>query len=247
MRGGEEIVNYETGKIMSAECPFLYNEAGDICRCSQLIHGSGVNRKITYDFSSQDCEDFLQASPTKRLGLGPTFGYTSDAGSQITNNSNQCTVGSGLTYTAVAGATITGFSFLGRQRNSPGGNVELAAYSLSGTLPQNRLATAEIINVNNTTKQWWTVSGLSQAMSPGTTYGMATAIPASTKVYRFWDSGSGNNNATDSTSDPNLAAVWVHNNYLTLKWGQYATYEVVATGSYRDYEYYYRHLLGGST
>lgn len=158
----------------------------------------------------------------------PIIGYDSAGGSNIdfgSDNNALCNIG-GSTFTAVTGDVCTGFSFYAK-KEAADETVAVSLYTIVGGVPDTKVGTGGSVNVNSTTAQWWTVSGLSDALTAGVEYGVAfggwggAAPNENTQIY-FDNTGSGSSSYNSVTS---LSATWNENTQFIESFSLYATVE----------------------
>jgi len=112
------------------------------------------------------------------------------------------------TFVAAAGDVCTGISFYAK-KEAANETVAVSLYTMSGGVPVTKVGTGGSVNVNSTTAQWWTVSGLNDSLTPGVEYCVA---------YGGWGGGLGventqvyYDNITDGVSyhsGTNLPSTW---------------------------------------
>lgn len=163
--------------------------------------------------------------------VDPTFGYGTVGGTSANCTSSYkpfCELYN--QYEAVTGDFITGFSVYSKKVTNTA-NLELAAYSInSSNDPVSRLAAAVTVSVNSTTAQWWTVTGLTQALTNGVIYGAAvggwSGSPANNNVY--YDDVAGDNSSYHNATG-SLPATWSEQTVFTSIVSIYAIYQHAAT------------------
>lgn len=158
--------------------------------------------------------------------LPPIIGYDSVGGSNIdfgSANNALCNIG-GSTFTAIAGDVCTSISFYAK-KEAADETVTVSLYTISGGVPVTKVGTGGSVNVNSTTAQWWTVSGLNDALTAGVEYGVAfggwggTAPNENTQIY-FDNTGSGSSSYNSATS---LPATWNETTQFIESFSLYAT------------------------
>lgn len=115
------------------------------------------------------------------------------------------------TFTARTGDICTGISFYGR-KVAADENIAVSLYTVSGGVPVTKVGTGGSIDVNSNTPQWWTVSGLNDALTDGVEYCVAyggwNGGVGSEETRVYYDIGSAGdavyNNATS------LPSTWTH-------------------------------------
>lgn len=154
------------------------------------------------------------------------LGYNSVGGSNIdfgSANNALCNIG-GNTFIAAAGDVCTSISFYAK-KEAADETVAVSLYTISGGVPVTKVGTGGSVNVNSTTPQWWTVSGLNDALTAGVEYGVAFggwggASPnENTQIY-FDNTGSGSSSYNSVTS---LSATWNESTQFIESFSLYAT------------------------
>jgi hypothetical protein len=210
--------NYQAGKAFHIYRPQVIDAQGN------KVWGE-FNRDVqeTKVLSVIVPQDFLDKA-VYPVTVDPTFGYAAGSTPATDLGASDGTDVAANIYatslkTAVTGDTITSFSIYGKMTSGTGA-PSLAAYSMSSGLPNARLATA--VTATFTTTAGWRTSGtVSQAMSNGVQYCVASRAVSGAHFY-VDDAGSGNQSSYRSATS--LPATWVHDSYLTFKFGIYATY-----------------------
>lgn len=219
---GEEIVNYEAGKVGHIYRPLLLDDNGQHAWVDQtLILDNGTKLRCYLD------QAWLNSAKFPVI-LDPTFGYGGNGSATATLTLAVCTVGSALVYTAVSGAYIAAYSVF-IYDGVAAETVYAACYSLSGTTVQNRLQGGVSVYSPAGTLAWVTTSGLNQPLSAGTVYGMAigdyaTGGNASAKIK--YDTGTGTNRVLHNAVS--LPATWTNNGSSGTRYSFYATYDIAA-------------------
>jgi hypothetical protein len=223
MRGGEEIVNYETGKWGVSYRPELIDAEGNRCWCSQLY----TPGKLHLDFS--DCEEWLQSAVFPVI-LDPTFGYTSIGGTANDTNGQMCTVGPGLRYVSADNSQIISFHVYARYKTGTSNRVYMGAYEYSGGEPTNRLSAGVILPVLGVSAAWKSVTlGTPQTLVNGTEYVSASAV--STSLWRYRDDIGGTQRSHNGNTTSTLPDPWGETVTASTVYTYYATYEVTAVGN----------------
>jgi len=211
---GSEIVNYETGKYCHLKRPLFICADGSTFWGYQTI----ANGVLTVA-APRDVISGLGAAQYP-LTLDPTFGYTSVGGTSFTSNYNYAIYGSGVQFDADGSYTVTEISAYGSQGSSL--DVKGGVYEVT-TTPTDLVGDVATISMS-TTSEWRTASGLSIALTSGTSYCVATGGTNSWR--RYYDIG-----GTYSRDEAGaMQATWVNDAIGGLQLSQYATYTAGAAG-----------------
>lgn len=103
-------------------------------------------------------------------------------------SANGAVCNTGNSFIASDGDVCTGISFYAK-KEAANETVAVSLYTMSGGVPVTKVGTGGSVNVNSTTAQWWTVSGLNDALTAGVEYGVAfggwggTAPNENTQLY----------------------------------------------------------------
>lgn len=216
-RDGEEIVNFETGKLCHLARSFLRDSSGNRVWCKQRIVGRTLRVWLPTRWLD-DCEF--------PVTLGPTFGYTKQGGHSSIGGTYRLSYAS-LTdpRTAATGDAVTDLSVFSRINTGGNGTAPLAVYDCSGTTPSNQIGTA---NATVTTTPGWFSASLSVSLSAGTKYVPAFQWDGPDNRAYYWDSVGGTARSYGiSDSLPNPWNLSLTDGYAV---SVYATYTVASSG-----------------
>lgn len=156
-------------------------------------------------------------------GGSSVVGYNSVGSLNIDlGSANEAFCNTGNSFIARTGDVCTGLSFYAK-KEAANETVAVSLYTMSGGVPVTKVGTGGSVNVNSTTPQWWTVSGLNDALTDGVEYGVAFggwgggAGVENTQLY--YDSGGG----VSSNSATSLPSTWNEVGSQNFQFSLYAT------------------------
>jgi hypothetical protein len=207
-------VNYATGKVFHIFRPKAI-DAGGQETWAELSYVNGL-------LSVTVPQEFLDnaAYPVR---VDPTFGNTT-TGNSVGNLNAETSQGLVTgTYTASTGDTVISMSIHAGKLPSVGPiTIEMALYDFSGGLPVNRVGSVETQLVD--AFDIYTISGLSTALSDGTTYTIAVGADAPFQFAYDDNSGGGAGNRQSYDFLTSIPATWTDAFQDTALPSMYVTY-----------------------
>jgi hypothetical protein len=215
----QDAEKYKVGKAFHWYRPLIYDNAGHTCWGILKVDPKAGLRTVTIP------QEFLD-SAVYPVTIDDEFGYHPEAPASYLNNPNYCVASVGIspvnyTHTASSGDTITKFSMYGSSSAGATG-FGVAAYTLSGQVPVNRLA-AEVTIILPSSPAWADSAAVSQEMSDGVSYCCAYGNDGAATERGYYDTGYGVQGSKDVTTGA-LPAAWTHNNTFSILLAIYCTY-----------------------
>lgn len=222
--------NYATGKAYHIYRPLVTDADGKTTWADLFIDGGVLTVTVPQSFLN---------SAAYPVVVDPTFGYTTNGGTELNEPTNVCfgrTINLVNQVTANTGDTVTSFSVYAYASSTM--SAAMAAYQITAGVPTNQLSSASTSVSISTTLNWYSSSAVSQVMTAGNTYGVAFTLPGITGslpgTSEFFDAGSapGRLVTTDGT---------VTGCFLT------STFGAVGTDSGRHYSWYATYTSAATT
>lgn len=210
--------NYGTGKAFQIFRPQIIDAKGNSV-WGDLSYQNGL-LTITVP------QDFLDTA-VYPVTVDPTVGYTTIGGSSLIATANK---GYGLIFgatTANTGDTITSFSVYSRTTGTGTFTVWLSAFSISGSLPVNKVAAEQIVQKTcGTADGFMTTVTVSQALSGGTAYDPAFVTSNSCSVADTiaFDTTSGTQSSIGNAPLSVMSTPWVSNSTSAQQYSEFFTY-----------------------
>ena len=160
---------------------------------------------------------FIVSSGSSVIGYNTIGSLNIDLGS-----ANEAFCNTGNSFIARTGDVCTALSFYAK-KEAANETVSVSLYTMSGGVPVTKVGTGGSVNVNSTTPQWWTVSGLNDALTAGVEYGVAFGGwgggvgVENTQLYYVSGGGVSSNSATS------LPATWNEVGSQDFQFSLYAT------------------------
>ncbi|MCB2231193.1 hypothetical protein KQH82_10800 [bacterium] len=209
--------SYGTGKLCHVYRPRAWDSGGDTVWC-QLVVDTLVD-SLVIDIP----ETFLERARYP-IVIDPTFGCTDVGASNISLLADVASANVLDSYTASAGDRIVSYHFSCYTYNSIR-TIEMAAYSMSGGEPDERLASPVVITVqNDAPAQWYSSTSVSQPMASGETYCVAVGAVSGSNVRAQYDTDP-SARCDDNTAGGQLAADWTTTSSQDRRMSWYVTYE----------------------
>lgn len=212
--GGKE---YKAGKVGHIYRPKIVDSIGTEVWGELNITGANLSVTIPQDFLDK-------AVYPVRHAAGLTFGYLTLGASQELLTVDTAELSG--THAAGSADTITSYTYGGRYITDSD-RISITAYTVSGGLPSARLAVAIQLPQLPASAGWTTSSTVSQGLSNGVTYCVATGIEVGNPVSQY-DASAGTNYSKSAANT--LPATWTSASTGSKKYSRYATYTAAGGG-----------------
>lgn len=220
---------YQVGKLCHIYRWECIDAKGQRVWCDPLVvDGEDVVIGLPVDWLKQ------AVYPVIAMGAGDTFGYTTGGGTSASQTSSSvCNAGinSGMFLTATTGDTISGYSVYASSAAGAGCDMTVYSGATSGSLPNGSPrgfagSTASI--ASGGVLDWYSVTGLSQALTNALVYTVAIGNRTGTGGYRY-DTEVGAQQSLETATT--FQATWTEASTNNRKYSRYATYSNISAGN----------------